>query len=213
MGEEEEEELEEVESNENISQQELLAREFETWQKSYYDDVHNYFAMGNEQRGYVAFESWEKRFQKYLEENLPEKLEEYKKTTSGSPKIKTMGSSPLWTFQNWKGEKIAAFLEQCIDEARKGHLDDYYPKSRSENVNLLVNKNFAPRIFISHSSLDSNLAELLVELLRSALNIPSREIRCTSLDGYRLPGGADIDNQLKDEILQSTTLIGLRTYP
>ena len=48
-------------------------------------------------------------------------------------------------------------------------------------------------VFISHSSQDKVLAERVVDLLRSALNLRADTIRCTSVDGYRLAVGADSD--------------------
>lgn len=64
-------------------------------------------------------------------------------------------------------------------------------------------------LFISHSSQDADLAAALVGLLRSALSIPADEVRCTSVDGYRLPGGAETGNQLREEIFGAQALIGL----
>lgn len=65
------------------------------------------------------------------------------------------------------------------------------------------------RLFISHSSQDVELTELLVRLLSSALALRSQHIRCTSLDGYRLPGGADSDEQLRDEALTAECFVGI----
>jgi hypothetical protein len=66
-------------------------------------------------------------------------------------------------------------------------------------------------IFISHSSEDVEIAENLVELLRTALDLNSDQIRCTSVDGYRLPGGVTTNDQLKEEIYNSKSFIGLIT--
>lgn len=66
-------------------------------------------------------------------------------------------------------------------------------------------------IFISHSSKDEKLAEALVALLRSALNVPADKIRCTSVNGYRLPIGADTEEQLRQEVHDAEAFIGLIT--
>ncbi len=66
-------------------------------------------------------------------------------------------------------------------------------------------------VFISHSSKDKDVADSLIELLRAAMNIVPEKIRCTSLDGYRLAAGASAANQIREEILRSSILIGLMT--
>lgn len=67
----------------------------------------------------------------------------------------------------------------------------------------------AIRVFISHAAVDAKLAEAVADLLRVALKLGSGEIRCTSVDGYRLPGGADTDEQLKREVRDSPALVGI----
>lgn len=67
------------------------------------------------------------------------------------------------------------------------------------------------KIFISHSSADRDIAERLVELFRTSLNLPSDKILCTSVDGYRLPIGADIDEQLRQKVHEAEILIGIIT--
>lgn len=64
-------------------------------------------------------------------------------------------------------------------------------------------------LFISHSSADASIAEGLVELIRSSLSIPPKEIRCTSVDGYRLPAGAASDEQLRSEVFGSNAFVAL----
>ncbi len=70
---------------------------------------------------------------------------------------------------------------------------------------------YSLEVFISHSSDDRDLAEALVGLLRSALNLNPNSIRCTSVPGYKLPLGADTDEKIRSEILDSRVLIGLLT--
>ncbi len=67
------------------------------------------------------------------------------------------------------------------------------------------------RVFISHCSLDEEVTEVLVDLLRQALNLRSEDIRCTSLDGYRLPGGAITSEALRKEVNEAALVIGLIT--
>lgn len=64
-------------------------------------------------------------------------------------------------------------------------------------------------IFVSHSSQDEQAARLLVDLVKTAFNLPSKRIRCTSLDGYNLPAGSSVDEQLKKEVYGCKVLIGL----
>ena len=64
-------------------------------------------------------------------------------------------------------------------------------------------------VFISHSNQDVELATHIVDLFRAALNLRAEQIRCTSVEGYRLPAGADFDSQLRDEALESRVFIGI----
>jgi hypothetical protein len=66
-------------------------------------------------------------------------------------------------------------------------------------------------IFISHAAKDRVLAGALAELFKSALTLQAHEILCTSVDGYRLPGGSNTDETLRREVLGARTLVGLIT--
>ena len=65
------------------------------------------------------------------------------------------------------------------------------------------------KVFISHSSVDSACTEALAELLRSSLGLRTTDIRCTSLDGYRLPAGANTDAQIRREVFDCDVFIAL----
>ena len=73
------------------------------------------------------------------------------------------------------------------------------------------NDHLVMRVFISHSSRDVHLAEAVVNLLRNALNLQAGDIRCTSVDGYGLPGGVSTDDQLRLEVHVAELVVGLIT--
>lgn len=65
------------------------------------------------------------------------------------------------------------------------------------------------KIFISHSSKDKANAEAFVTLVRSAINIAAKDIRCTSVDGYRLTAGTNSDETLRAEVFGCEAFVGL----
>lgn len=67
------------------------------------------------------------------------------------------------------------------------------------------------RVFVSHSSKDKKLTDLLVVLLRNALNLSSGDIRYTSAAGYGLKTGETILEALRRDVLKASAVIGLLT--
>jgi len=86
--------------------------------------------------------------------------------------------------------------------------------SAAARAELRTDKTGEPqvRLFISHASDDAELALRIVVLLSTALNLPASAIRCTSVDGYRLPGGANTDQQLRREVHESETFVGIVSH-
>lgn len=79
-----------------------------------------------------------------------------------------------------------------------------------ENSHLTPRSKASPvLIFISHSSEDHEVAKRFTDLLRIALRLPATAILCTSVEGHRLRGGADTAQQLKREIRDAPTFIGI----
>jgi hypothetical protein len=66
-------------------------------------------------------------------------------------------------------------------------------------------------VFISHSSKDADLALALIELLKAGLGLLSNQIRCSSVDGYRLPVGVNSEATLREEVNEAKAVIGLIT--
>jgi hypothetical protein len=64
-------------------------------------------------------------------------------------------------------------------------------------------------VFVSHSGQDKELAAALVALLRAALPLSARAIRCTSFDGCGLTAGAKTEERLRMELRDASVVIGL----
>lgn len=80
---------------------------------------------------------------------------------------------------------------------------------RTEDQHDKVAVSTGIRVFISHSSKDRDFVRALMNLLRSALNLPAEQIRCTSVDGYRLPAGASASEHLRREVHDAQAFIGV----
>lgn len=68
-----------------------------------------------------------------------------------------------------------------------------------------------PRIFICHRHASGAVAKALIELLKSAFDIKDRDIRCTSVPGYRLPVGAKSADTLQADLAGAEVVAGLIT--
>ncbi len=136
-----------------------------------------------------------------------------------------------------KGYPEALVLDQCACLIDAGYVDGKYQKGNQGELVTAAMTRLLPRghdylselersipstqqnmstqnlirIFLSHSSADTELAAAIVDLLRDAFSLPPQSIRCTSVDGYRLPSGADTNEQLRLEIHESETFIALLT--
>ena len=106
-------------------------------------------------------------------------------------------------------ERIASKGEDVTDEFITG--PPGYQANESNNPEQHARSSTSLSIFISHSSNDVEIAALLVELLRKALHLSSEDIRCTSVDGYRMQAGATINERLRAEVHDAELLIGLIT--
>ncbi|MGW8158424.1 MAG: toll/interleukin-1 receptor domain-containing protein [Desulfoprunum sp.] len=65
------------------------------------------------------------------------------------------------------------------------------------------------KVFVSHSSADKLIAEAFIDLLRASLPLSAKDIRCTSVDGYKLPAGTNSDEQLRQEVFEAKAFIAL----
>ncbi len=65
------------------------------------------------------------------------------------------------------------------------------------------------KLFISHSSKDITIVQLRVDILSAALKLGARQIRCTSVDGYRLQCGTNTLEQLRREVHEAQVFLGI----
>jgi hypothetical protein len=86
-----------------------------------------------------------------------------------------------------------------IDRAIRAHLATIEARGAS------------PRIFISHRHKDQAIAAALTETIRAALEVRPTEIRCTSVQPYRLPFGKNTGERLRDEIGRAQVVLGILT--
>lgn len=67
------------------------------------------------------------------------------------------------------------------------------------------------RIFLSHSSLDTELTRALVDLLRQGLDIHREDLLCTSIPEYGVPAGEDHLGYLRRELANLAVAVSLVT--
>lgn len=90
-------------------------------------------------------------------------------------------------------------------------------KSAAEQIDRAIAKNLDrsrgrfPLLFISHRHLDEDVATALVRLFEVAFLIEPWQIRCTSVDPYRLPAAIDTAERLRAEINRAKAVLGIIT--
>ncbi len=106
--------------------------------------------------------------------------------------------------------------DYSITSDYKGYISELLFEMENDNLNSVddINQYIESEtldIFISHSSNDEDIAQNLVDILTTSLRLDHNKIRCTSVDGYKLEGGANTNERLKIEIFSSKVLIGIIT--
>jgi hypothetical protein len=122
--------------------------------------------------------------------------------------VARLGEGVEWEVIDRSPERLSLRPTQRLLRAEK----DRRASARNRSAHLVDNDHnqmSTLRLFISHSSKDVGYVEALINLLRSGLNLPADQIRCTSVDGYRLPAGADSKATLRGEIHASEAFIGV----
>ncbi len=99
-------------------------------------------------------------------------------------------------------DRIEPRIENLISLSKKLK---FIPDTLQNSNQVIDNTNMTnPKIFISHSSLDSKIVEKVIDTLE-AIGVPSDKIFCSSFEGYGVKLGSDfldiIKNELDNEVL------------
>jgi len=96
-------------------------------------------------------------------------------------------------------DNLARLISE-IDRAIEAHLTAL--KNEAERVAW-------PKIFISHRHKDQAIARALTEVLTTAFEVHPRDIRCTSVQPYRLPFGKNTGERLREEVGHAKAVLGI----
>jgi TIR domain len=149
----------------------------------------------------VNFQTWkhtvERTFIKVFGDNSPE-LNQFKKLSFCYPvyfdNIDNFSKDREYFRKDF--DIITALIKSYIEELN----EDFMSKE-----NQAISK-----VFISHSSRDDALVEILVELLEST-GLPSESIFCTSLAGYGIKLGDNFLDKIRYELNNNTLVLFLLT--
>jgi len=67
------------------------------------------------------------------------------------------------------------------------------------------------RLFISHAHRDADLASRVVEVISTGLEVPAKELRCTSVPGYQLDLGTMAPEALRRELGSAACVVAVLT--
>jgi predicted nucleotide-binding protein len=167
--------------DQDISPAEQLARDFELWQKDYYDDVDAPFSRQDESMGFMAYKVWDQGFFSFLEESVPSLAPIYRDTI----RIQNMAIHHDETIhQAWKkskGRRIEDFLTQAIKSARAGRLTPK-PKPSLSAVPSTTSRRVGKKIFIGHGR--SHVWRVLKDFLQDQLHQEWDEFNREPTAGY-----------------------------
>lgn len=151
-------------------------------------------------------------------ERLAMQIELVRRLASGKPDVLHFTHDFMYV-RNDYDDNIAEFIQQIFRPFVRDFLRFVHDSPSFSNGLSQRESSEEPEVtmadeltlFISHSARDAGIAKTLVTLFEKALKISARRIRCTSVDGYRLPVGVDTNEVLRTEVFGAKLFIALLT--
>ena len=151
-----------------INENEIIGN-LEEYNSRLKSDVIESFKTKGREFGMERFDSWKKKFYKFLEVELPGESEILKKKLILYSVVSLYGMSAKEKFLRNYGNKVIAFIDSLILDISN---DDYEEKVVTEKIiNKTIDKNTSNNIFIVHGH-DGELKEQVARLLDKLNIIP-----------------------------------------
>lgn len=108
--------------------------------------------------------------------------------------VSVVNSKRVYVFDLLKSQSNETVLQIANDLEIETPQELIMQFKKEEKTNLVEKK-----IFISHSNLDINIVEKVIDILE-AIGVPSDKIFCSSFEGYGIRLGSDFLNVIKEEL-------------